>query len=137
MLSLTDIDTNVWPFAVSHAGLLTRFRALGRPVPAYLRIFGQKVLVRRKAEVSGDFLPRVLEATFLGISDTVSGGQVVMYESGRIDINSGSYEAIDVDLEGSSPTPVEEQEAKPGGAVRPGCGDGGDGSSKTTDRCRQ
>ena len=112
MLSLSNLDTSFWPFAVSHACLLTRFRAMGRQVPADMRIFGQKVLARRKAEVADDFLPRALEAIFLGISETVSGGQVVMYSSGRIDVNSVSYEAIDVDLDGSSPSPAEKQAEK-------------------------
>ena len=110
MLSLTDLDTSFWPFAVSHAGLLTRFRALGRPAPADLRIFGQKVLVRRKAEVADDFLPRAVEATFLGISETVSGAQVVLYPNGRIDLNSVSYEAINEKILEEKPTEQENTE---------------------------
>ena len=98
MLALSGLSTEFWPNAVVHAAMLSRYHAQGRDVEKQ-PVFGARCFARIKQEITDDFAPRAIRATYLGMVEHVHRGKAVLLPSGYIDINSVVQEVLDVGVQ--------------------------------------
>ena len=120
MLSMCDLGTDFWTFAVKHAARCSRAQAQEKNLPD-IPVFGKKAYARVKDPGSDDFAPRAVKIIFLGLDDRIADGKIVMYENGYIDVNAVVHEVMrEVGVEelpgifsliGPPPAPVIEEPA--------------------------
>ena len=91
MISMCDIGTDFWTFAVRHAARCSRAQA-------HKESNGHPGVLENNARVkdqgSDDFAPITVKVVFLGFDDRIADGKIVMYENGCIDVNAVVHEVM-------------------------------------------
>ena len=93
MISMCDLGTDFWTFAVKHAARCSRAQAQEKKLPE-VPVFGKKAYARVKDPGSDDFAPRAVKVVFLGLDDRIADGKIVMYENGYVDVNAVVHEVM-------------------------------------------
>lgn len=110
MLKQAELSHGFWPYAVNHKAYILRQQRQGLDLPARIPTFGDEVVVRKRyVKTSSDaaydkehdkkksdpaaFKDRGLQATYLGVCESIPGGAYVRYASGAID-KAMSYSKI-------------------------------------------
>ena len=84
LMSEAKVGLKYWTLAMQHAANRRMYERLGLSKPKLLQ-FGSKVMIRRKVFGNNkkyDLTDRWEEGTYLGLSDTIKGGAVVLRQSG-------------------------------------------------------
>ncbi|CAE7741106.1 Ppp5c [Symbiodinium sp. CCMP2592] len=86
LMAEAKVGPKFWTVAMQHAANRRMYERLGLEKPRLLK-FGSKVMIRRKVFGNNkkyDLTDRWEEGTYLGLSDTIKGGAVVLRPSGVI-----------------------------------------------------
>ncbi|CAE7450198.1 RE1 [Symbiodinium sp. CCMP2592] len=86
LMAEAKVSSKFWTLAMQHAANRRMYERLGLEKPRLLK-FGSKVMIRRKVFGNNkkyDLTDRWEEGTYLGLSDTIKGGAVVLRPSGVI-----------------------------------------------------
>ncbi|CAE7421178.1 RE1 [Symbiodinium sp. CCMP2592] len=86
LMAEAGVGTKFWTLAMQHAANRRIYERLGIERPKLLN-FGAKVMIRRKVFGNNkkfDLTDRWEEGTYLGLSDTIKGGAIVLRPSGVI-----------------------------------------------------